>query len=318
MRKYLKRNIFAVSTIILLIVSIFLSYQLFYLKKDEMPAEAQAKYPLLAKRIFQDNPNDIIVNFSPLRTQIKDYLAKTGVPHSFYFEYLPTGSSIRDGEKNELVGASLMKIPIVMDLYKAAELGGVDLDKQVTVTAEAVSNDGVYGNTNQLKPGDKITLREAAKSALTESDNTAAYVVYSNTKDVLKEDELAIKSLDVELNETSAETGSYVLISSRAYSSFLSCLYFSCHLNREHSQEILNYLTESGDDDRIRAGVPANVKVARKIGSFSKQTQSDCGIVYVPNRQYAICLMLQSDDAQTNNHFKAISKMAYDYVTNVN
>jgi beta-lactamase class A len=318
MRNYLKRNIFAVSTIILLIVSIFLSYQLFCARKNEMPTEAQDKYPLLAKRIFLENPNDTIVNFSPLRTQIKDYLAKTGIPHSFYFEYLPTGTNIRDGETNELVGASLMKIPIVMDLYKAAELGKVDLDKQVTVTEEAVSSDGVYGNTNRLKPGDTITLRQAAKIALTESDNTAAYVVYSNTKDIMKDEELAIKSLDVELNEASTGTGSYVLISSRAYSSFLSCLYFSCHLNRENSQEILNNLAESGDNDRLRAGVPDNIRVARKIGSFSKQTQSDCGIVYVPNRQYAICLMLQSDDNQTNQHFKAISKMAYDYVTSVN
>jgi beta-lactamase class A len=134
----------------------------------------------------------------------------------------------------------------------------------------------------------------------------------------MKDEELAIKSLDVELNEASTGTGSYVLISSRAYSSFLSCLYFSCHLNRENSQEILNNLAESGDNDRLRAGVPDNIRVARKIGSFSKQTQSDCGIVYVPNRQYAICLMLQSDDNQTNQHFKAISKMAYDYVTSVN
>ncbi len=283
-----------------------------------MPTEAQAKYPLLAKRIFLENPNDTIVNFTPLRKQISDYLAKTKIPHSFYFEYLPTGSNIRDGETNELVGASLMKIPIVMDLYKAAELGKVDLDKKVTVTAEAVSNDGVYGNTDQLKPGDSLTLRQAAKIALIESDNTAAYVVYANTKTVLKDDELAIKSLDVEFAETNTATGSYVLIGSRAYSSFLSCLYFSCHLNREHSQEILNQLTESKDNNRLRAGVPADVKVARKIGSFSKQTQSDCGIVYIPNRQYSICLMLQSDDAMTNNHFKAISKMVYDYVSTAN
>lgn len=284
-----------------------------------MPSEAQGKYPLLAKRIFMENPNDTIVNFSPLRKQIKDYFAKIGIPHSFYFEYLPTGSNIRDGESNELVGASLMKIPIVMDLYKAAELGKVDLDKTVTIPQEAVSNDGVYGNTQGLKPGDQITLRQAAKQALINSDNTAAYVAYINSKDLVPQEEMAIRSLDVELDEQSTATGAYVLIGSRAYSSFLSCLYFSCFLNTDHSQEIMSYLAEeSHDTERIRAGVPSNIKVARKIGSFSKQTQSDCGIVYVPNRQYSICLMLQSDNAETNKHFQAISKMAYNYVTSVN
>ncbi len=286
--------------------------------KDKLPSKAQSEYPLLAKRIFLDQPNDTIINFSPLREDVKKYLADSGIPHSFYFEYLPTGTSIRDGEANELVGASLMKIPIVMDLYKAAEMGKVDLDKQVTVPQEAVSNDGVYGNTEQLKPGDQITLREAAKIALTESDNTAAYLVYAATKDIISADDSSIKRLDVELNETTTSSGNYVLIGARSYSSFLQCLYFSCHLSFNDSQEILGYLTESEDNNRLRAGVPSDVKVARKIGSFSDQTQSDCGIVYVPNRPYTLCLMLQVDDKNADKHFQVVSKKVYDYVTTTN
>lgn len=286
--------------------------------REKLPSRAQGNYPLLAKRIFLDQPNDTIVNFSPLRADIRNYLAKTGLPHSFYFEYLPTGTSIRDGETNELVGASLMKIPIVMDLYKASEMGKIDLDQKVTIPQEAVSNDHAFGNTKQLKPGDQITLRGAAKIALTESDNTAAYVVYANTKDILRQEDLSIRQLDVEFDETATETGSYVLISARAYSSFLRCLYFSCHLNFDNSQEILRYLTEAKDDNRLRAGVPEEVKVARKIGSFSNQTQGDCDIVYVTNRPYSICLMIKADEKTADRIFKEVSRKVYEYVARVN
>ncbi|QQR52229.1 hypothetical protein IPG36_06735 [bacterium] len=92
-------------------------------QKSQATPIDQIRYPLLAKRILIDNPNDAIVKFVPLRKEIERRFQELQVPFSFYFEYLPTGTSIRNGDDVALVGASLFKLPIVMDLYKAAELG---------------------------------------------------------------------------------------------------------------------------------------------------------------------------------------------------
>lgn len=271
--------------------------------------------------MFSKHSNDVLINFEPLRKDIKNYLARTGLTHSFYFEYLFTGTNIRAGENNQLVGASLMKIPVVMDLYKAVEEGKINLDDTVTISKNMAPNlneNIEFGNVRKFKAGDQITLRELARIALAESDNTAAFTIFEKTKNLLAPEDQAINNLDVETRVGESNMGNYALIDARSYTTFLKCLYFSCFLSFDNSQEILNNLIHSVDDTRIRAGVPKTVEVVHKIGSFSNITQSDCGIVYVPNRRYTLCIMLDADGPTASRHIKKVSEMVYDYVTKVN
>jgi hypothetical protein len=75
---------------------------------DSLQKESR-KYDLLAKRIFIDDPNDPQINFSTLKQQIGAYYDKHGLTGSIYFEYLPTGASIRVNGDNREVAASLLK-----------------------------------------------------------------------------------------------------------------------------------------------------------------------------------------------------------------
>lgn len=310
-----KQKVLIITSVLFFVTTIVMSG--LYINSRNNNSEQQEMYPLLAKRIFLEQPTDVLVNFQPLRAKVKEYLDKTGVSNSFYFEYLFTGSTIRHGESNQFVGASLMKIPIVMDLYKAAEQGKISLDQEITVRTTDINQDPQFGNKKNLKAGDVITLREAAKISLVESDNTASLLVFNTTEGLLKPEDQAINNLDVETAVEDSSQGKIALISAREYSSFLKCLYFSCFLSPEHSQEILNEITDTDNTgkDRIRAGVPENVTVAQKIGSFSNLTQSDCGIVYVPDRRYLVCIMLDEDGEVANKHIQEISKIVFDYVS---
>jgi len=307
--------------IIAVLVALSLVFGGLYLhERNSLSSSGQSRYPLLAQRLFQENPSDVVINFQPLRADIKSYLASVGVKHSFYFQYLFTGTTIRDGDSNLLVGASLMKIPIVMDLYKAVEEGKISLDKNVVVPSDVPGGDDKnFGNQENLKAGDQITLRKASEIALNESDNTAAYTVFEAIDGLLSTQDQALNNLDVELQDsTSADGPPYVMISSRSYASILSCLYFSCFLSLKDSQAVLNNLTNSPDDNGLRGGVPQSVLVAHKIGSFSTITQSDCGIVYVPNRRYLLCIMMDEGTAGASQHIKKLSQMVYDYVNKLN
>ena len=311
----MKRHFLLITTLFFMALSVVLGTLLYNQSRHSVE---QNRFPHLASRLFLENPNDVLINFEPLRQQVRTYLNNTGLTYSFYFEYLFTGSNIRAGDNNKLVGASLMKIPIVMDLYKSVELGKITLDKKVRVTNEALDSDTEFGNKEGLNVGDEITLREAARIALSESDNTAAYIIFEATKDLLKPEDQAINNLDVETQIGESDKGKYALIGARSYSSFLKCLYFSCFVSTDHSEEILAALAKSTDDGRIRAGVPSNIEVVHKIGSFSNITQSDCGIVYLQNRRYMLCIMLDSDAQTARQHIKKISEMTYDYVTKAN
>lgn len=285
-----------------------------YSLKDPKPlSTTQAdQYPLLAKRVFLENRNDVLINFAPLRSALELYFSRLEGNYSFYFEYLFTGTSIRQGSTDDStqVGASLLKIPLAMDLYKAEELGRIDLDKEVTIKQEWLNQE--YGDLWKKGAGTKITLREAADLTLKDSDNTAARVVLESLVGVLSEEESAFSALDIEYDVTD---DSRITINARAYASFLKCLYLSCYLTPEGSHAILKKLNEAPEVGRIAAGVPDDVPVAHKIGTFSNTTQSDCGIVYAPNRPYLLCIMMDGSDETTKEHFQRISELIYNYVT---
>lgn len=314
----MRPRLYVIITIFFICLSLIFG-TLYFGNRNSLKDSSQGRYPLLAKRLFLENPGDVIIDFEPLRSDVKNYLASLGISYSFYFEYLFTGTSIRDGDNNRLVGASLMKIPIIMDLYKAVELGKISLDKSVAVPSDVVGgSDTRFGNQENLKPGDQITLRKAAKITLTESDNTAAYTVYKAIDGLLPAQDQAINNLDIELQVKDIVGESLAMISSRSYASILKCLYYSCFLSLDDSQTILNDLTNSADDNRLHAGVPKMIEVAHKIGSFNAETQSDCGIVYVPNRRYVLCIMLDEDVTNAGRHIEELSKIIYDYVSTVN
>ncbi len=279
--------------------------------RPEDPVAAQAKqYPLLSRRIFSDNAHDSLVNFSGLRQSLRDYFDLNKLDGSLYFEYLPTGTSIRVAGDEQEVAASLMKVPVAMELYRAAELGRVDLDRVVALTEEML--DEGFGNLYKQGVGYRLTLRQAAKIMLSDSDNTALRAIGITMGDVLNPGEYAVNALDVDFDQNADLT---ISLGARSYSSFLKCLYYSCYNSNDHSNEILSYLTHSPFNFRLEAGIPSSVKVAHKIGVHGSVTQSDCGIIYLSNRHYLLCIMLRgSEDSDTDRHFAELSKRTYDFM----
>lgn len=271
----------------------------------------RTEYPLLAKRLFVQNPNDVIINFSPLRDALNQYFEKNvPVEHSFYFEYMPTGASIRINGNEELIGASLLKLPVVMNLYKAVELGKVKLDQPVTLKSEWLDNK--YGTVYQRGAGASLTYQELAEHVLRDSDNTSANAINSTIGPLLTEDDMALSELDVPYTiNKDQRTG----IGAQSYASLLKCLYFSCFVNEEHSNAILKLMSEAPTEGRIGAGVPGTVKVAHKIGTFGSNTESDCGIVYLENRSYSICMLVELPGDQANVHIKNVSALIYQYLS---
>lgn len=270
-------------------------------------------FPLLSKRIFAENQNDLLINFVPLRKTVDatfDNLP-AGTEKSFYFEYLPSGTSIRNGSDDVLVAASLIKVPLAMNLFKAAELGRINLDEQVTLKESDL--DSAYGELWKKGVGYTITLRDASKLMLEDSDNTATRLIAEKIKGVLKEDEQSFKQLDI---DQTLQNGQAV-INAKSYSSVLRSLYLSSYLTKDNSQEILKYLAGSTENRRLTKYLPKDVVVAHKNGVYNstKFSESDCGIVYIPQRPYMICAMIGLPDKDASEIIAKVSKQVYDFVT---
>lgn len=283
------------------------------------------KFPLLAKRLFVSNPSDLIINFTPLRTQIREYVSKQDERIGIYFEYLPTGTSININGNEEFYRASLVKLPGVMRAMKLIEEEKLKASDLVEIQPYHINT--FFDGGTKLNPGDKKTIEELVALSMRESNNTAYEALYERINgDILKkakEDEQVIDDVYDFLDVNRSEKDQSLFVSPKSFTSILKSLYFSAYLSYENSSKLLSYLASSTFNDWLPEPIPADrYKVAHKFGVFdlpepqNYKVNSDCGIVYLTQRPYALCVMVQHTTGhEMGLHVREISRLVYDYVS---
>ena len=302
--------------LIILTISIVLNLILAYyiwlgnLGKPSNVKEANQNYSYLSKRIFAEDQNDLLINFINLRTPLRQYVGSQKDKIGVYFEYLPSGTSIGVNDQLEVPIVSLVKVPIIMAVYEQIEKGFIKKDQVLTIKEENI--DKKFGTLWKKGEGTKITVEKAIRLSLIESDNTASSLLLSLVPGSI---DRVFDSLDIP-KETENK---YHVISPKNYSSIFRSLYLSSYLSRQSSNEILDILTQTIFNDKIAAGVPQEIRTAHKIGVLNSADSlvtiySDCGIVYVPRRPYALCIFVEGDEEKAREYMQFISKMAYSYM----
>lgn len=280
-------------------------------------------HPYIAKRLFVEEPNDVLVNFTDLRTQLRAYIGESSLKIGLYFEYLPTGVNINVNANEEFFRASLVKLPVVMRTYKFIEEGRMSIDDRLTIEEKQL--DSNFGDLWKRGAGTQLTVRELIKLILDESDNTAFNVLYEKVNVQLRGDtptgDTSSDDIYDYLDIPREAEGITPMITPKNYTSILKSLYFSAYLSYAHSNEILRTMTDTHAQQWLRAGVRNGIPVANKIGRYDVEPAylnvfSDCGIVYYPNRAYSLCVMVPTADADVAiPHIQHISKLVFDFVS---
>jgi len=286
--------------------------------------ETRSKFDLLNKSIIDGIGKHYIINFSPLRDKLEKDQKKFDGTVYLYFNYLNNSSWIGINERKEFPGASLIKVPISMATLKAIEEGKLSLDQKYVIQEGDI--DSGFGTLYKTGLNKEFTISKLIEIMLTQSDNTARSALYSVFKNIGEEEPLndIYSALGWELlpsimgNETEQQKISYNNITVKALSNMFLALYNSTYLSTEHSQFLLEHLSNTDVTGGIPKYIPNDIKIAHKFGILDeKNIFSDCGIVYVPNRDYLLCVGLEGKNKDTSEEFIAnISKDVYDYVVN--
>src|SRR4030067_2267843 len=128
------------------------------------------QYPYLARRIFAESPNDVIINFVPLRQKLREYVVVKEGKIGIFFEYLPTGIGIGVNDREAFFRASLVKVPGVMSAYKLIEEGKLTRREQLTVQEYHLDSD--YGSLWQHGVGTTISVEEGMRMSPGHSSHT--------------------------------------------------------------------------------------------------------------------------------------------------
>jgi beta-lactamase class A len=286
-----------------------------YFKTSDISGSFKNPYPLIDPARSIVAQEHFFSTVEPLRRELKNLTAKyeeEGSRIGIYFEYLNTGANVSINQDERFWPASLSKMPTAFAVMKKIEDGQWKLDNEMVLFHE--DRDERFGDLYKQPAGTKFTIESLLKEILINSDNTAHRILVRNLSgpdyDAVIES-LGMEELyDQEYNITPKE-----------YSRVLRSLYNASYLNREHSQTLLNWLSETKFDDFLDAGIPPGVTFAHKIGEeFNKIVFLDSGIVYVPSRPFLITVMVDTSKSggsdRAREMMKEIAAAAYEYVAN--
>ena len=209
------------------------------------------------------------------------------------------------------VGSSI-KIPILIELFRKAKAGVVDLNEVVTVQEE----DKARGSGVLLELGNdtvSMTILDIATLMIIVSDNTATNMLINITKmaDVndmmsglgLRETKLQRKMLDYE----AASKGLENLSTPKEFMKMMEYLYKQENLDPWVCEETLNVLKKSEKGTIVR-GLPLGIEIANKPGGI-EGVSCDVGIVYQPNRPYVLVIMAKSIPQSDPKKLRATDQM---------
>lgn len=251
----------------------------------------------------------------PLRRELKDLTAKyekEGARVGMYFEYLNTGANVSINQEERFWPASLSKMPTAFAVMKKVEEGKWKLSNEMVLFYE--DRDDRFGELYKKPAGTRLTIEELLRQILINSDNTAHRILVRNLSG--PDYDAVIEALGMEeLYDKDYN------ITAKEYSRIFRALYNASYLNRENSEMLLHWLSETQFNDFLDAGVPDNVPFAHKIGEeFKEVVFLDSGIVYVPDRPFLLTVMIDASKSggveRAKAMMKEISAAAYDYVAN--
>lgn len=279
-----------------------------YLFHPKVVSEAtQDIYKFLDPARKMTPQEDRIINFQSLRDELSKLEQQKNI--SVYFEFLNTGANIAVNKDAEFWPASLMKVPVAIAVAKTVEKGEWKWSNELIITSN--DKDDRFGDLYRLPVGTRMTIEELVRQMLVKSDNTAYYVLLRN----LEPEQFTEAQHHLGLEEFIKEKGK---ISAKKYSIVMRSLYTASYLNEENSEKLLKFMTASGFENYLEAGVPDDIVFSHKIGiSDEYNVFLDAGLFYVPHRPYLLTVMVNTtDEKKAQEYMKDISAKVYNYVAN--
>jgi beta-lactamase class A len=242
---------------------------------------------------------------------------------------LHSGQTLFVNERASLHAASTMKVPVMMELFRQAARGRINLDAALTVKNSFSSI--VDGSPYRLsrdddsdaelydRVGEAMSLRELIRRMIVRSSNLATNLLIekagaANVEKLMRR--LGARDLRVRrgvedtkafragLNNTTTAYDLMLLFRALAAKKFLTAR--AC-------DEMLGILAAQEFNEGVPAGVPPGVRVAHKTGSIT-QIYHDAAVVYPPARgPYVIVVLTRglADESRSHRLVADISRRVY-------
>lgn len=239
---------------------------------------------------------------------------------SLYFRDLNNGPTFYFNEQEEFAPMSLLKLPMMVAVYKYVENNPKQLEEKLRTPSGFGQNSQIMESEKTLSPDTEYSIDEIVRYMIVYSDNRAIDMLAAwldekgENHEVIRRtlSDLGVVGYEANLNEAK--------ITVKQYASIFRILYNASYLNPEMSERALAILEESEFKDGLTGDLPKNINVAHKFGVRAymegEQQLHDCGIVYFAPSPYMICIMTRGANYKDlSNYIKKTSKAVFEEVT---
>lgn len=239
-------------------------------------------------------------------------------------EDLDTGWVIAFNHDTLMPSASLVKIPVMLSCFYAAQEGKINLKDSTRLKSfQRVAGSKALGN---YSAGSKFIIEDLFDPMITLSDNAAANILidllgFSDLnmyfkKMGLKNTSIVRKMMDFKSRRQGQEN--YTTAFDMAY--ILEKLYRRQFLNPEISDRCLILLGQQKVNDRIPRNLPKDEVVAAHKTGLERHICHDAGIVYTRKGNFLICVLVKHENKFAQPAKRLISDIAlstYNYYKNL-
>ncbi len=250
--------------------------------------------------------NGLPANAAELADQLSPLIRAHRGQVSVAIKHLTSGESFEHLSDRPMPTASLIKLPVMVEAYRQAREGQLDLARMLTLReADKVPGSGIL--TSHFSEGAQISIRDAIRLMIVYSDNTATNLVLDqigirSVADTMEKLELPNTKLHAKVfrrdtsifPERSREFG----LGSTTAGEMLRLIeqiYHRRAVSSEASDQMLEHLRNCDDKSTLARNLPKGVKLAHKSGAVTA-VRCDAGVMESKAGPIAICLLTNENE----------------------
>ena len=218
---------------------------------------------------------------------------------------LTTGETLSIGGSEQFPSASVIKVPILVELFHNVERGTLKLtDPLIMLSADQRPGSGVL---QFLSTPHTLTVADAALLMIVMSDNTATNLIIDKVgiRNVnARMDSLGLRQTRLHAkvflgSATTIDTAAtrrwgFGVTTPQEMAGLFEHMYRGTAISPAASKQMLDVLKKNFDYEEIPRLLPAGVVVAHKTGKLN-DSRSDCGIVFVAGADHTLCIFTRDN-----------------------
>lgn len=254
-----------------------------------------------------------------LETKLSQLMQKYKVIHpSIYVWEYENGKFVNINADEIFPTASIIKIPVLIEMFKSIEAGQFKLYDRMTM-AEHYRTSG-SGSLQFMASNSTFNMDTLARHMIEESDNTSTNMIMSKIGGKHSVNR-ALKNWGMQkthIENWLPDLGGGNVSTAKEISTMLYNINNESLLNINSRESIIDYMSHVKNNRLIQAGLPKDAQFIHKTGDIGSML-GDAGIVYAPTGQRYIVTILAKrpyNHHQGKDFIVEASKIIYNYIIN--